>query len=314
MKRIFAAEMKMKRSLLCWVCAIVMVVSVAGCGYHALPDEMPLDETVAEPTVPDFRQKPGRLTRYVHSHSVGSTVRYDLNGDGIGEDITVVTHEYEEGKLTIGNSTVEIWSCSPTGYFTIVNVDASDNRLLVGISDYGPSDDPETVLYAYDGMYIREIGYLTDILGKNIWDYDGAVCNGDGTITAKTRWDVLGTWNSIGLYRVREAGIEDITDFYPYIDWDGKQSAWSVTARYDIFMYEDESAEQVITVPAGSTVNMLGLHKDSDGNRFWVAFEVPDMGKKLWLLTERIEWASYLYTGSGFVSSEEAFDGFFYAG
>ena len=306
----------MKRMFAAWLCAILLAVFVTGCGAPEEPSQVPSDgpaeEVITEPVVRDFQEKPGSQTQFVDSHPVGATVRYDLNGDGIGEDITVRTHEFEVGQLTIGDAVCEIWSCTPTGYFTVVNMDDSVNRLLVGISDYGPSDDPETVFYAYDGKNIREIGYLSDILGQNVYGYEGAVCHGNGTVTAGVRLDVLGTWNSVGLYRVTDR-VEDITAFYQFIDWDGNPGTWDVTAKHDITMYESESAETVTVVPAGSAMKMVGLRKGAD-DVFWVLFEVPDLGKNLWLKTQRIEWASYLQTNVGFISSEEAFDGFFYAG
>lgn len=306
----------MKRMFAAWLSAILLAVLVTGCGAPEEPSEVPSDgpaeEVITEPVVRDFQEKPGSQTQFVDSHPVGTTVRYDLNGDGIGEDITVRTHEFEAGRLTIGDAVCEIWSCTPTGYFTVVNMDDSANRLLVGISDYGPSDDPETVFYAYDGENIQEIGYLSDILGQNVYGYEGAVCHGNGTVTAGVRLDVLGTWNSVGLYRVTDR-VEDITAFYQFVDWDGNPGTWDVTAKHDITMYESESAETVTVVPAGSAMKMVGLRKGAD-NVFWVLFEVPDLGKNLWLKTQRIEWASYLQTNVGFISSEEAFDGFFYAG
>lgn len=306
----------MKRTL--WALMIVIVVFLAGCGASSVLLDIPSDVTsgdvIAESVVHDFNEKPDQQTQYVHSHPTGSTVRYDLNGDGIGEDITVITHEYEAGSLTIGNISVELWTCTPTGYFTVVNVDDSVNRLLVGISDYGPSDDPGTMLYAYDGKNIREAGYLPDIMGWNIYDYEGATCHGDGTITAGSRWNILGTWNTTGMFRVHESHIEDITEFYPYIGWEGEESTWDVTARYDIIVFENEFAESITMVPAGTTMNMVGMRRGTDDETFWVSFEVPAMGKNMWLLTKRVDWASYVYTNVGFISSEEAFDGFYYAG
>ena len=288
-----------------WVCFVVaMAAMLTGC----------ISEGKSSVNS-DFSKKPGQEVAYIHSHPVGTTVRYDLNGDGTGENITVDTREYEAGKLTVGSASVEIWSESPTGYFTVLNADTSRSSLLIGISDYGPSDDPVTVLYAYDGEHITEIGYISDIIGQNVYDYDGAVCHGDGTITAKRRWDVLGSWNTVGLYEVDETGIEDITDFYPYMDWEGNQTSWEVTAKVDILAYDlDQSADAVVTVPAGSRMRMTGLRKADPETGFWVAFDVDAVGKTLWVTVERIDWSCYVHTGIGFVSSEEAFDGFYYAG
>ena len=307
----------MKRTFL----ALVMVVAIllAGCGASAELFDEPSDatsgEVITEPIVHDFNEKPGQQTQYVDSHPVGTTVRYDLNGDGIGEDITVVTNEYEPGSLTIGDSVVEIDSWTPTGYFTIVNVDDSSNTLLVGISDYGPSDDPETFFYAYDGASIREVGYLTDIFGQNIYGHEGAVCHGDGTVSAGKRWDVLGTWGSVGLYEVSENGIKDITDFYPYVDWDGNFGAWEVTSKVDLLMYDPNRPDDAgVIVPAGTNRAMTGLKRGEEENDYWVTFEVESMGKTMGMTVEQIDWYTCVYTGDEFVVSEDAFDGFFYAG
>ena len=298
---------------------MVVAILLAGCGASAEvfdePSHVPSTDAATEPIVHDFNEKPGQETGYVASYPVGTTVRYDLNGDGIGEDITVVTNEYEPGSLTIGDSVVEIDSWTPTGYFTIVNVDDSSNTLLVGISDYGPSDDPETLFYAYDGASIREVGYLTDIFGQNVYGHEGAVCHGDGTVSAGKRWDVLGTWNSFGLYQVSETGIKDITDFYPYVDWDGNQTGWDVTTKVSLLMQEsNQPGAAEVTVPAGTRMTMTGLYRGVQADVFWVAFEVESMGKTLGLTVERVDWYSCVYSGYGFVTSEEAFDGFFYAG
>ena len=302
--------------------AILLSAMIVGCADADRPVTEPtvtkpagMEPTATVATVPGYCEKPGREDQYIHSHPVGATVCYDLNGDGIGEDITVNTHEYEAGKLTIGNASVEIWSATPTGYFSILNVDTSLDTLLVGISDYGPSDDPETLFYAYDGTSIREIGYLTDIFGQNVFEYNSAICHGDGTVTARKRWDVLGTWNSVGLYEVSESGIRDITDFYPYIDWDGNVSLWEVTSKVDLPMYDPKGSDgAAVTVPAGTKMALTGLQRGEGDDLYWVTFEVEAMGKTLGMTVERIDWYTCVYTGDGFATSEEAFDGFFYAG
>lgn len=300
-------ECKLLRRTICMIVAILLLAMFAGCSDADLP--------ATEPTVPDYSQKPGQEDQYIHSHPVGTMVRYDLNGDGIGENITVNTHEYEAGKLTIGNSSVEIWSATPTGYFTILNVDASNDTLLVCISDYGPSDDPETLFYAYNGTAIKEIGYLTDIFGQNVYGHESAICHGDGTVTAGKRWDVLGTWGSVGLYEVSESGIKDITEFYPYIDWDGNFTGWEVRSKVKLLMYDLSQPENVaVTVPAGTTMAMTGLQRGEADDVFWVTFEVPSMGKTLGMTVERIDWYTCVPAVDGFITSEEAFDGFFYAG
>ena len=279
------------RRILCAAMVMALVAVLAGCGGAA--------PSAKEPAVLDYIVKPGKADQYIHSHPVGTTVRYDLNGDGKGEDISVFTHEYEEGKLMIGSASLDFWSESPTGYFSILNVNDSRDALLVGISDYGPSDDPVTYFYAYDGTSIREVGYLTDIFGKTTYGRCDSVCHGNGTVTAGKRWDVLGTWNSEGLYEISEYGIQDITEFYPYIDWDGNQGGWEVTTKVNLLMYDPNRAEDTgTTIPAGTKMAMTGLKKGAQSDVYWVIFDVKPMGKTLGITVQRIDWYTCVYTGN----------------
>ena len=69
-----------------------------------------------------------------------------------------------------------------------------------------------------------------------------------------------------------------------------------------------------VMVPAGTDMAMTGLQRGEGDNLYWVTFEVESMGKTLGMTVERIDWYTCVYTGDGFATSEEAFDGFFYAG
>ena len=185
---------RMSRSLRICVWMMVIALFLAGCG---TTDSAPPKETASQvpdvteqliqmqtepipteaaPTEPvlteiiDNGNRPGEDDGFVHSHPLGTTVSYDLNGDGLDEDITVQAQEYGDGLLMIGNTSLEFEAISPAGYFTVVNIDQSQRILLVGISDYGFSDDDMTVLYAYDGAEIAEVGFFGDILGENSYN------------------------------------------------------------------------------------------------------------------------------------------------
>lgn len=274
------------------------------------------DAVAYYPTIYNYSSRPDESNGYVHSFPEGTVVRYDIDGDGLGEDITLNIYNDGTGYLTIDSSVVAINTFTPTGYFTVLDTYPYRNELLVGVSDYGPSDDYQTVFYAYDGNRIQEVGYIDDVIGQNLYGYAGATCNGDGTITAKRRWDVLGSWNTVGLYSVSENGVVDITEFYPYVDWEGNLSTWEVKAKLDIITYgntTDSSMQTVQTVPAGTRMRMTGLQTTGMENSFWVAFDVGKMGTR-WIPVERMDWVCYVHTGIGFVNSEQAFDGFYYAG
>ena len=260
-------------------------------------------------------KRPGEADGFLHSYPLGTTVSYDLNGDGIDEEITVAAQEYADGLLTIGSTSMKFDAISPTGYFTVINVDKSQSFHLVGISDYGFSDDDMTALYAYDGAKIHEVGFFEDILGKNSYDRTGATCHGDGTISARVRMDVLGTWTAMGLYRMGEAGLEDCTELYRRMDWEDRVTGWEVTTKTELVMHTDsvQTGEQV-TVPAETVVRMTGVKKGQRENTHWACFEVDALNADLWLLTEEIEWQTFVYSGEKLLDSEAAFDGFFYAG
>ena len=312
------------RNLCVCVCLILTALLFGGCG---TADSVTMKETdVQVPEViqqsapvpsgiPDNERKPGAEDGFVHSYPLGTVISCDLNGDGVEEDITVNADAYADGLLTIGKASVEFAAISPTGYFTVVNVDQSQNFLLIGVSDYGFSDDDMTTLYAYDGARIAEVGVFGDILGKNSYDKTGAVCYGDGTISARVRMDVLGTWLAAGLYRMGEAGLEDHTDLYRRMDWEGRITGWEVAAKMDLVMYTDSTqTSRQVTVPAGTPVRMTAVRRGTEENTHWACFEVDSFDINLWLLTEETEWQTFVYCGGQLLNSEDVFDGFFYAG
>ena len=282
------------------------------------PTEPPVTETMpTEPAPTEVMQKrgPGEEDGFVYSYPLGTTVSFDLNGDGIDEDITVQAKEYEDGLLTVGSTELEIIAIQPTGYFTIVNVDQNQKFLLVGVSDYGFSADDMTILYAYDGSEIAEVGYFEDLLGETGYNVTGAVCHGDGTISARVRMNVLGTWAASGLYRMGEAGLEDVTQLYYYLDWEGVDSGWEVTMNMELPMYTDSDQNSAqVTVPAETMVRMTAIKNGQWENTHWVCFEVDALDETLWLLTEEIDWITYVCNGEELLDSEEVFSGFGYAG
>jgi hypothetical protein len=301
---------------------IVLALLFAGCGVIDSAEQKETDSQAPTATqqvtqMPTEKEdnRPGETEGFVHSYPLGTTVSYDLNGDGIDEEITVAAQEYADGLLTVGNTSLEYMCISPTGYFTVINVDQSQNMLLIGISDYGFSDDDMTALYAYDGAKIHEVGFFEEVLGKNSYDRTGAICHGDGTISARVRMDVLGTWTAMGLYRMGEAGLEDHTQLYQRMDWEDRITGWEVTTKTELTMYADsvQTSEQVI-VPAETMVRMTGVKRGQVDNTHWACFEVDALDADLWLLTEEIEWRTFVYSGEKLLDSEEVFDGFFYAG
>ncbi len=261
----------------------------------------------------DYQSAPGEADGYVHSYPLGTTVRYDLNGDGVGEDITVlVTGENgDKAGLTINGITIK--DGGDYEYYTVIRPDASKNTLLVGISKHG-SGDYWTELYAYDGKEISKVGRFYDIVGEGNWDA-GAVFHGDGTLTARSgNFDVLGTWRGWGRYAIDENSVRNITVFYSLDPWEENQLGWMVTNKVDLIMYKDRNdPSTMVTIPAGTKLCMIGCTSPAD-NAPWVAFEFGSAGI-FWLqVYTDVGWQTAVKIDSGYIRSEEAFDGFWYAG
>lgn len=306
-----------RKSIFCiWM--VVIALLFAGCGAEETESPVPIvteQETQLPTETESNEQRPGAEDGFVHSYPLGTTVSYDLNGDGTDEDITVNAQEYADGWLTIGSASMKFDTISPTGYFTVINVNQAQKFLLIGISDYGFSDDDMTVLYAYDGAQIAEVGFFEDILGENSYDRAGATCHGDGTISARNRMDVLGTWTAMGLYRMGEAGLEDQTELYRRMDWEDRITGWEVTTKTDLIMYAGSAkTSNQVTVPAETMVRMIGVKRGQKEDTHWAYFEVDSLNADLWLLTEEIDWQTFVCNGEDLLDSEEAFEGFFYAG
>ena len=314
------------KNFLRFICVALVAMLLAGCSSidpdqlgdtgNPVSSEIP-QETVHATELPEETESaasyPDKETGFIDSYPLGTAVSYDLDGDGTEETITVNAEECSNGLLVIDGATMEYMAINPTGYYTILNVDQQNNELLIGISDYGFSDDFVTVLYAYDGKQITEVGYYEEITGDNSWNLPGAVVNGDGTISAKTRFDVLGTWEAQALYRVESGMLKDITDVYSYSTWEEQPNGWKVTTKVEIVMYEDIwNSETEVIIPAGTKITMTGLKKGEIEGTYWVCFE--SAGKVLWMAAETVDWYTYVAAADGFIQSEDAFDGFFYAG
>lgn len=262
------------------------------------------------------RYAPGTDANYCCSYPLGTTVSHDLNADGEYEEITATVSYEGIGNLTVGgiSKKLDVWLENPTGYYTVINMDGTGKELLIGISAYGPSDDPVTYLYSYDGKQIIDIGYFDDILGENEWGSDSATCNGDGTISAKTRMDVLGTWFGEAQYAYKNHVLKDITDFYsivwPYAD----EIGWEAAAKCDFFVYDNvECTGSKVVVSKGTVLYMTGC-KRLTNDTYAAAFESDSFDQTMWLPVNIVDWYSYVKTPEGNLVSEEVFDGYGYAG
>ena len=127
----------------------------------------------------------------------------DLNLDGTNENIVLAIESLSRGwgrrmKLTIGNETVVVPGSNPEEKITVVDLDASDEFLEVAIGDFGPSGDPTTNFYRFDGVHIKHLGVIPDLT-------EGMIFDTKGMVTATVRAHILDTWFYRANFRLNES-------------------------------------------------------------------------------------------------------------
>ncbi len=114
-------------------------------------------------------------------------VRTDLNGDGRPETI-LWSREDSHSILKINDVVFEEDGDYFADNFGISDIDVSDSRKEVVISDLGPSDDYVSTFYSFDNNRITRMGQVGGLV-----DY-GIFLDGSGRFSAQTRGSILQTW------------------------------------------------------------------------------------------------------------------------
>lgn len=251
---------------------------------------------------------PSASDGYIHSYPLGSTAYYDLDGNGSEDEIMLTIND---GTIIINvngvTKKVEAWLFDTTGYYSIVNINTAEESLLVSVSDYGPSSDEMTYLFSYNGKDIIFVDRFDQVLGKNDRSYEGAICNGDGTISGSTRMEVLGTWFASVKYRYADGCLRDITEFHENL-WESEM----ITKRSVVLYSELHDFNYQVIIPAGTVVSMTGCIQDG-ASMYWVAFESDSFEGRLWAFAMTEEYPHFIHSVHGVISSEEAFDGVYFA-
>ncbi|MEK7632905.1 MAG: SH3 domain-containing protein [Patescibacteria group bacterium] len=115
----------------------------------------------------------------------------DLNGDGVVEKISIeVKGSSAEGTstiLTASGSSIVFPGSNPEGFFGIVDINITDHEKEIAVSDLGPSGDPTTGFYRFDGS-------LLQLIGTTQGTYETIEFAGNGMLTTQTRASILQTW------------------------------------------------------------------------------------------------------------------------
>ena len=139
----------------------------------------------------------------------------DLDGDGRMEQLMMTIRGDEVTGYTtmigVNDQLVEVPQFhNVQGYFGIVDINTTDEKKEIVISDLGPSTDNTTAFYAWQDDTLTYMGTTGDL-------WESMTFNGDGTFTSVQRAGVLDTWFYRARYRMNTQEtvvIEQPQDFY----------------------------------------------------------------------------------------------------
>lgn len=228
---------------------------------------------------------------YPKSYQMSENVSEDLNGDGTADTINCRVIEQENGEIlctiTINDETwdanelvrselEEGMTDSIWNFFYVTDIQESDGLLEIALLDNGPSEDPITYFFRYDGA-LSCIGLVP---GFPFADMNGGRngFNGYGGITGRAPMDLLET--AFLQYNCRYDGVRILDSETAWYEYDYLLSR-SHTLYEDLPVYcEREETSAMTVIPAQEEVFFLGtdgeqwiLVKGRDGSRGYMLVE-----------------------------------------
>ena len=206
---------------------------------------------------------------------LGSDYMLDLNQDGNedGRHITVTKTEYQDTyTLIVGSESLTNKGENVKEDMYGVSLNGKD--ILVMVYEYGPSDDPLTTFFRYDGNTLKNIGQIAT--------YPENMKVENGEIKTKTRCNIMGTAAIQTNWTVNDSGFmgEIPQNMYEYsldFSYPGKSEDYFVYLKEDISVYSDmdENSEETVMEPQ----NACFTYTDSEN---WVYVQ-GETGQGGWL-------------------------------
>lgn len=141
----------------------------------------------------------------------GCIVRFsDIDGDGFDEKIvldpqmTGYPPSYSSYMLRVGTAVLPVEAPQTENFnpeFSIVDLDTTDNFMEIAVSSEGPSDDPNTAFYHYDGRNLKSMGTLPGYYGEDSNGVEGKIhFTGNGSVWSEITSGFIHTWSHEVLY------------------------------------------------------------------------------------------------------------------
>lgn len=243
----------------------------------------------------------------------GSIVRVsDIDGDGFDEKIVLDprmsgTVPSSSGYvLRVGDAVLIVEDPMSENFnpeFSIVDLDTTDTFMEVAVSAKGPSEDPNTSFYHYDGKSLESIGTLPGYYGVDIDGWEGKLhFAGDGSVWTETTSGFIQTWTHEVLYKLSKDFVLEKSEgvLYPM--------ETEVVLRKDLRLLEEMGGSAYgITLKAGEKVVLTG----SD-DREWCLVENAE-GETGWFAVDGYGTGEQTVRETG-LPVEEMFEGLFSAG
>ena len=259
---------------------------------------------------------PGANNNYQLCITANSKTNCDLDGDGTEDEVyyfavpddtalsgtryglDVNSTRFLHPELDNPAEAYGIWLDYPDlDYYYIVDLDTSDNYMEIAICDHGINDYPYTYFFRYDSGTLTCIGFVPGLPA----DHE-TVYNGDGTLLALSRLDLLQTWFAQRKYALQDGTIALVPGEFCNPNMGG----YTVELLREVTVYtQPDLSSDTLTLAPSTSVTF----PSTDGVN-WVEVRCAD-GSSGWL---------YLSSYTTIVSGEDqllawdVFDGLLYAG
>jgi hypothetical protein len=222
------------------------------------------------------------------SAPVGSSLKADLNGDGAEDTIYYAAdsdnEEHPIQSLSINgtefkdlvnneNSEVYLYFPDSSNYY-VTDLDTSDTYKELAVQDLGPSDDPTTWFFRYDGTNLTCMGYVPDLLSSDSFQIDG-----QGTIRANQRLSLLQTWAATFTWKVADDKLQPVPEaLYSPNYYPGCESTVTLTQPLKVYSTMDTTSpaetwqpnDTAVTFPATDNEKWVEVRRGDDVG--WVHF------------------------------------------
>lgn len=214
-------------------------------------------------------QNRDRMYNVSHRTKDANLTFLDMDGDGRLEKITLESLPDSQEPLT--DYRLQIGEARLDGHaYTLANtlwaLSLDGEHVLLALHDDGPSDDPETILYAYRDGEIHEIGRFEDKPARCTVSPDGIITGGKAVSVIQDDWIEV-SWR-LGADGLLEEIPQDIYDFI---------SLNSVELYVDLPLHPEIGSEETFTV---TPQQVKFLQTTADGE--WVLVETAD-GESAWV-------------------------------